>query len=1715
MNVIFSHLAIGHNTYLPYSGACHWCKVMASALLKLSMAQWAYSAFRQSSLRCFSIFIFLVSALAIPALAFSNGVEKNNPALLGEKNHLPPLDATFTCSGNANIVVREVNITNAFFALGPSDGNFAQLYETNDTLAIKLDEEVVSGSTVVIRWKKTGSTNPSVTVAQSGNNTTWTTPTSYSVTSTGFVNQSITLSTNTRYLRFRNTNGGDLQLDAVTFTSQTCNHTGGGGVPLSCSATSTSISGTTFHDVNGNGSYESANDFLGIAGVTVNAVDSLGNSFSGTTSSTGSYALTGLVANRTYRVEFHVPTSLNWLYSSFRGSDNGTTVQFIKPGNCANLGLVSPTDYCQGQPELVLPCYENGSGVGNANAAVVSMPYSGSGISPAESMDFQTQQVGSVYGAAYDRRNKRVYVSSFLKRHSGFGPRGVDGVYVLDYSTSTPTLLGGFDLQGVTPANGGANIDLGTINRTHITTAISAGAAGDYQLPSSRTEASVDLDAFGKAGTISYGDIDMSEDGRTLWMVNLNQKALIAVDIMNLSVSMSFPNTPPGSVVRQYLLSSMTGLPTCTNGTLRPFGLEFYKGKGYVGCVCDAASSSTLKKPAELDGYILSFDPANPTALTTVVSFGFDHNREASYSQLNPSSGVVAGEWQRWINTYSTSLVNTGFWVFQSAPQPIISDIEITEEGDIVVGVMDRFAHQQGWAQYRALTGDRTLASGLSTGDILKFGLSSGTYMAELGESDTKNSPAGFITNDGAGNSGEFFYGDFYTGWDASHCETGLGGITLKPGSNEIVSGTLDPMAFNSQGITWFNMGTGDQNKMYQVVGSTDIGNFGKGSALGDFELMCDPSPIEIGNYVWLDTDKDGMQDPGEQGLNGVKVSLYKLVSGTATLAASTTTATVNGLAGAYYFRDYQQYGTGFDTLALNTNYYIVLGESGGTYTWSTTNQNLNVGGSTYVLTTANNGSGTTPDQNDSDAFVFTTAGKPYTNYPVDTVTIGNAGYVNHTLDFGLRPCPTITNPSATQTICAGGTGSNITVNTTTNAANSIRFVRFTTDQMAGTTPTTTEATNIYGGTVISTVTPTGGASPYTATYIFNASDFPSSSSTYYVYAILNPDEGASCRPTQEIRININILTASTVSGDQTVCPSGDPTAFTVVSAAAGSGTLSYQWQKSTTDCASNFINISGATSAAYNPPAGLTQTTYYRVIVTSTLNSVACTATSNCITVTVLPFCETYCANNVISNSSFENNSLPGSGTFSFAGGTAVNLGTGAPVGFSKATTNGDNYWVQSSEARTGNKYIYMYSSGTTPASTDACTQFAKSSLSGNTTYTLCIFAADAKADGQGSGMSLEVQENNGGPFHWLNFLLPNNSAWSDAAATDIPWTQYCYTFTTAAATTSLTMWLSASAEQGSSTAYVVVDDLCLEPTTIAQMPTIGGSSSTAATCTGGTANNNASISLTGITNGTKADKVVGASYAGGPAYGAGSNVNVSGGTATFTGLAANTQYTFRVWNSKCDCYQDITLTTPVTCCVTASTVGSNQNICGSADPAAFTVGTVATGNGTLGYQWQKSTTNCSSGFLNIFGANAATYDPPGGLTQTSYYKVVVTNTVGVSTCTATSNCVTLTYSGLPDFTLGLATACPGASPEVTIGGLTGGTPAVSTMKINTGTFIPYAASPPNLTTSNGIVPNATNTITVRNEYGCETPKNIAVPAVVPLVCPPVIVTKSNAGSD
>ena len=47
--------------------------------------------------------------------------------------------------------------------------------------------------------------------------------------------------------------------------------------------------------------------------------------------------------------------------------------------------------------------------------------YSSTGTTPTPSSDFTADQLGALWGVAYQRQTQRVFTSSFLKRHTGLG----------------------------------------------------------------------------------------------------------------------------------------------------------------------------------------------------------------------------------------------------------------------------------------------------------------------------------------------------------------------------------------------------------------------------------------------------------------------------------------------------------------------------------------------------------------------------------------------------------------------------------------------------------------------------------------------------------------------------------------------------------------------------------------------------------------------------------------------------------------------------------------------------------------------------------------------------------------------------------------------------------------------------------------------------------------------------------------------------------------------------------------------------------------------------------------------------------------------------------------------------------------------------------------------------------------------------------------------
>ncbi|GAA3402318.1 SdrD B-like domain-containing protein [Paenibacillus hodogayensis] len=82
-------------------------------------------------------------------------------------------------------------------------------------------------------------------------------------------------------------------------------------------------------------------------------------------------------------------------------------------------------------------------------------------------------------------------------------------------------------------------------------------------------------------------------------------------------------------------------------------------------------------------------------------------------------------------------------------------------------------------------------------------------------------------------------------------------------------------------------------------TGKTDAIQLGRGESNQTIDAGLVLAKGMIGDFVWIDTNKDGIQNNGEVGLNGVTVSLY---NDSGALLTTTTTREIDGKAGSYLF---------------------------------------------------------------------------------------------------------------------------------------------------------------------------------------------------------------------------------------------------------------------------------------------------------------------------------------------------------------------------------------------------------------------------------------------------------------------------------------------------------------------------------------------------------------------------------------------------------------------------------------------------------------------------------------------------------------------------------------------------------------------------------------------------------------------------------------------
>ncbi|MDJ0757303.1 MAG: SdrD B-like domain-containing protein [Ardenticatenaceae bacterium] len=692
--------------------------------------------------------------------------------------------------------------------------------------------------------------------------------------------------------------------DSLTYSQNTASLSGVSAICFTGPSSGADITGTVFRDYDGDGANDSGEP--GIGTVIVTAVDAAGNTASTTTAADGTYTILntdGSPSNLSgeVRIEFTLPNdgSLDFLQP---GAAGGTTVQFanITTGATVDAGFNNPAQYTQLNPDVITSQFAFGDRTASPYDSVISIAYTapnqGFNNPAANTAESTMAQTGSVYGLAYHRQSEHIFTAAFLKRHADLGPNGIGAIYIIDRNNGSPNATLYADLSNGSLLNPGTGSNL------------AIGAAGTF----SRTapvDWITDGSSFGWVGKTGLGDIELSDDEQTLYVVNMHDRQLY-----QLPVDLNNPTAPAA------LAAAPVPIPTgdCTNpADARPMGLGFYDGYLYAGVTCSAestVSAGSRGTHSELAAYVYRFDPAVNTFNTTpVMTVDLTYQRGCIFTNFSPRSCAVTTDnaaWQPWQPDWQV--------VFNDVPpgnmgssneyieysQPLLSDIAF-DNGDMLIGLRDINGDRTGQLTNDPAGGANTPNNhkGNGMGDILRACGSpgSGWTLESNGTCGSVTASSGGPGNGQGPGGGEFYHQDQGPGGPSGsggngHDNTVQGAILQLPGYPDAVVSAIDSNGFYDGGFLWLNNSNGETSKRVEVYRQTAPDLFGKANGLGDVEALIDAAPLEIGNRVWCDADSNGLQDPGEANVGaGIQVVL--------TCGGESATATTDAI-GEYLFTD-------------------------------------------------------------------------------------------------------------------------------------------------------------------------------------------------------------------------------------------------------------------------------------------------------------------------------------------------------------------------------------------------------------------------------------------------------------------------------------------------------------------------------------------------------------------------------------------------------------------------------------------------------------------------------------------------------------------------------------------------------------------------------------------------------------------------------------------
>ncbi|MEL7020818.1 MAG: SdrD B-like domain-containing protein, partial [Bacteroidota bacterium] len=451
---------------------------------------------------------------------------------------------------------------------------------------------------------------------------------------------------------------------------------------------------------------------------------------------------------------------------------------------------------------------------------------------------------------------------------------------------------------------------------------------------------------------------------RSIYVVNMFDHRIYQLDINGNIVSSYLPDPATLGVA-----NSSTSSGDTYSFQAVPFGLDTYNGRLYYTVHDGTGGGSMVVRSVELDD--------------TGAMLASTDREEVNFVMANTFSS--AGDYQA---------------------DPVSADIDFSREGKMALG---------SFSSGITLTPDATVSPGFSSW------LNEASYYA-FGDTET-------IYNHTAANYIFEYIGGVWT--QTAITSVGQNNFSVSSPNASSTGGVawdIDDTNQNGDDVLWMSGGdfagedsnwgvigynTSQLDNTYDQEDASDYIQFlfepistsedPKGNG-GDVDVFHHGAVyLELGHRIWLDENRNGVQDAKEPPLENVRVELYNQ---SGELLAFDVTDSL----GYYFFSgddiDDAEWQVTNGLIEGDMTYYIVAG-GGGQFD----NNELSVNNASYILTINDNATGSSADEIDSDAVIASSIdpdfdGKPY----IETTTSTNYK-ANHSLDFGFYTC---TPPSAT-----------------------------------------------------------------------------------------------------------------------------------------------------------------------------------------------------------------------------------------------------------------------------------------------------------------------------------------------------------------------------------------------------------------------------------------------------------------------------------------------------------------------------------------------------------------------------------------------------------------------------------------------------------------------------------------------------------------------------